>query len=160
LKSEIEKLRLDNNRENKARLDQERQNQDLERILKDRDLEIRRLKDDLDYSKDNNEKLVDDNEKIFSELEKLKNHIILLTEQNQKLTEELEAFVDQDEKIKVQLTRRDRVNLIKKSNQFYLEKSLIKFEDNTNISKSMRNFSPKHPNQNANSSLNRSRTNN
>ena len=92
-------MRLSNNKETKGRLDAERQGQELERILKDRDMEIRRFNEELDYSRLNNEKLVEDNEKLFSEIEKLKNHIILLTEQNQKLTEELDLFVDQDEKI-------------------------------------------------------------
>jgi len=151
----LKKLRFDYNREIKARSECERSNQDLDRILKERDSDIRRFKDDLDFSKENNEKLVDDNEKLFSELEKLKNHIIILTEQNQKLVEELDTFVDQDEKIKMQLSRRDRVNLMKKSNQFYLEKSLSKFEEGNT---SMRIPSPKNPNL-ANSNLNRSRTN-
>jgi len=155
LKSDLEKLRFDYNREIKARSECERSNQDLDRILKERDSDIRRLKEDLDFSKENNEKLVDDNEKLFSELEKLKNHVIILTEQNQKLVEELDIFVDQDEKIKMQLSRRDRVNLMKKSNQFYLEKSLSKFEEGNT---SMRIPSPKNPNL-ANSNLNRSRTN-
>ena len=152
-------MRLSNNKETKGRLDSERQGQELERMLKDRDIEIRRLNEELDYSRVNNEKLVEDNEKLFSEIEKLKNHIILLTEQNQKLTEELDMFVDQDEKIKAHLNRRDRVNLLKKSNQFYLEKSLSKFDDtNNNVNNNSRNLSPN--NMNSSVTLNRSKMNN
>jgi chromosome segregation ATPase len=159
LKTELEKMRLSNNKETKGRLDSERQVQELERILKDRDSDIRRYNEELDFSRVNNEKLVEDNEKLFSEIEKLKNHIILLTEQNQKLTEELDLFVDQDEKIKAHLTRRDRVNLLKKSNQFYLEKSLSKFdESNNNMNNNSRNLSPN--NMNSSVTLNRSKMNN
>jgi hypothetical protein len=152
-------MRLSNNKETKGRLDSERQVQELERILKDRDSDIRRYNEELDFSRVNNEKLVEDNEKLFSEIEKLKNHIILLTEQNQKLTEELDLFVEQDEKIKAHLTRRDRVNLLKKSNQFYLEKSLSKFdESNNNLNNNSRNLSPN--NMNSSVTLNRSKMNN
>ena len=152
-------MRLNNNKETKGRLDAERQGQELERVVKDRENEIRRLNEELDYSRVNNEKLVEDNEKLFCEIEKLKNHIILLTEQNQKLTEELDLFVDQDEKIKAHLNRRDRVNLLKKSNQFYLEKSLSKFDDaNNNVNSNSRTLSP----NNLNNSViqNRSKMNN
>jgi len=161
LKTELEKMRLTNNKETKGRLDAERQCQDLERIIKDRDSEIRRYNEELDFSRVNNEKLVEDNEKLFSEIEKLKNHIILLTEQNQKLTEELDLFVDQDEKIKQQLSRRDRVTLLKKSNQFYLEKSLSKFDDtNNNVNNNSRNLSPNHHTMNNSVNLNRSKVQN
>ena len=154
----MEKTRINNNKESKGRLEAERQGQELERILKDRDSEIRRLNEDLDFSRVNNEKLVEDNEKLFSEIEKLKNHIILLTEQNQKLTEELDLFVDQDEKIKAHLNRRDRVNLLKKSNQFYLEKSLSKFDESNNANNNSRNLSPNNINNSV--TLNRSKINN
>lgn len=160
LKTELEKMRLANNKETKGRLEAERQVQDLERMVKDRDSEIRRYNEELDFSRVNNEKLVEDNEKLFSEIEKLKNHIILLTEQNQKLTEELDLFVDQDEKIKQQLSRRDRVGLLKKSNQFYLEKSLSKFDDTNNNVNNSRNLSPSHHNMNNSVSMNRSKVQN
>jgi predicted nucleotidyltransferase component of viral defense system len=96
-------MRLSNNKETKGRLDSERQVQELERILKDRDSDIRRYNEELDFSRVNNEKLVEDNEKLFSEIEKLKNHIILLTEQNQKL-----RHISQEE---IELTYlRNRIN--------------------------------------------------
>jgi len=159
LKNELEKMRLSNNKETKGRMDAERQNQEYERILKDRENDIRRYNEELDFSRVNNEKLVEDNEKLFSEIEKLKNHIILLTEQNQKLTEELDLFTEQDEKIKAQLSRRDRVNLLKKSNQFYLEKSLSKFDEtNNNVNNNSRNLSPNHMNNSVH--LNRSKIQN
>jgi chromosome segregation ATPase len=161
LKTELEKMRLNNNKETKGRLEAERQCQELERMVKERDNDIRRYNEELDFSRVNNEKLVEDNEKLFSEIEKLKNHIILLTEQNQKLTEELDLFVDQDEKIKQQLMRRDRVTLLKKSNQFYLEKSLSKFDEtNNNVNNNSRNLSPNHHNMNNSVNLNRSKAQN
>lgn len=65
----------------------------------------------------------------------MKNHILVLTEQNQKYCEELDIFVDQDEKLKAQLNKRERVNLIKSSNNFYLEKSLSNLDVNRGDSK-------------------------
>jgi hypothetical protein len=84
----------------------------------------------------------------------MKNHILVLTEQNQKYCEELDNFVEQDEKLKVQLNKRERVNLIKSSNNFYLEKSLSNLDINRGDSKglsssdsrgfkSSNNFTPK-----------------
>jgi len=52
-----------------------------------------------------------------------------LTDQNQKLTEELDIIAEQDDRIKAHLTRRDRILNLKKSNQHYLEKSLNNIDD-------------------------------
>jgi len=132
LNNEIEKLKLTLNREAKSRVDSEKQNQELNYIIKERENEIRRLLEEFDSSKINNDKLLDDNQKLFAEIEKLKSHILLVTEQNSKLSDELDLFVEQDEKIRSTLNRRERIGILKKSNQFYLEKSLSKFDEPTN----------------------------
>jgi len=54
----------------------------------------------------------------------VKNHILILTEQNSKLTEELDLISEQDDRMKAHLNRRDRIMNIKKSNIYYIEKSL------------------------------------
>ena len=51
-------------------------------------------------------KLTQDREKLILEIEKLQSHIMVLTEANKELTEELEAIVERDEKIGI-LLRRD-----------------------------------------------------
>ena len=116
----------------KIRNEGERNIVNLERVLRDRDNEIKRYLEEIGNCKGNIDNLEEDNTKLFTELEKMKNHILVLTEQNQKYCEELDNFVDQDEKLRAQLNKRERVNLIKSSNQFYLEKSLSNLDNNNN----------------------------
>jgi len=57
----------------------------LNATLNERTDSLNRCAFDLDNAMTKNDKLLDDNSKLFSEIDRLKNHIILLTEQNQKV---------------------------------------------------------------------------
>ena len=139
LKTELEKSRLAHNRETKARCDADRRIQEQVKIIWERDNEITKNIEELNDCNENIQNLDDDNNKLFSELEKMKNHILVLTEQNQAYCDELDSIVEQDEKMKAHLNKRERVSLLKSSNKFLLEKSLSNL-DQINTSDNSRGF--------------------
>jgi len=64
-------------------MDCERNNQQLDQMLKDRNGELSRTKMELEHSGVKNDKLMEDNNKLFGEIERLKSHVMVITEQNQ-----------------------------------------------------------------------------
>ena len=128
--NELEKSRFSHNRETKIRIESENRIQELEKIINERDTDIKRKIEDLNSCKDNIESLDADNNNLFFELDKMKNHILVLTEQNQVFCNELDNFVEQDEKMRNKLNKRERVNKLKISNQLFLEKSLSSLDKN------------------------------
>jgi len=123
-KIDLDGIRNANSKEYKSRSELEINNLELEKIIKDKEHQLKSYFDELNYQRFTNDKLVEDNEKLFNELEMVKNHILILTEQNSKLTEELDLISEQDDRMKAHLNRRDRIMNIKKSNIYYIEKSL------------------------------------
>ena len=83
LNQEVQNLSNMNNKEQRERMDCERNIQQLDAILKERLNDLHRLKFDLDNSSVKNDKLLEDNNKLFNEIERLKTHIMVITEQNQ-----------------------------------------------------------------------------
>jgi hypothetical protein len=53
--------------------------------MRDKERELKSLLDEINHLRITNDKLIEDNEKLFNELERLKNHILILTDQNQKV---------------------------------------------------------------------------
>jgi chromosome segregation ATPase len=84
-RSDIASLNNVNSLEREAKLEAEKANDELTGLLHDRDREISRLLKDVDNHKSNGQRLNDDKLYLVSENEKLKNHIMILTEQNQKV---------------------------------------------------------------------------
>ncbi len=80
---EINNLTNQNNKEVRERMEVERNNQQLDQMLKERTSDLNRTKLDLDHSNIKNDKLLEDNNKLFSEIERLKSHVMVITEQNQ-----------------------------------------------------------------------------
>jgi chromosome segregation ATPase len=58
----------------------------LESIVKERTNEIKRLSIELDNARISNEKLSSDKARLLGEIERYKSHIIVLTDQNQKVS--------------------------------------------------------------------------
>lgn len=84
-----------------------------EQTIEDLETEIKNKMNEIKTANINNDnmkgvicKLTQDREKLILEIEKLQSHIMVLTEANKELTEELEAIVERDEKIGI-LLRRD-----------------------------------------------------
>jgi chromosome segregation ATPase len=73
------------NSEKQARLDAEKAGDDLSGMLEDREREISKLLNENDSQRANNQRLNDDKQYLGAENNRLKEHIMLLTEQNQKV---------------------------------------------------------------------------
>lgn len=87
--SKIERLQQELNtananfqRENRTRIDCERNIQDLEGRLKDKFKENNHLTSELDSQRLRNDRLTEDNTRLYNEGERQKQHISVLTEQN------------------------------------------------------------------------------
>ena len=61
---------------------------------------------------------------------------MVLTQQNQKLIAEIENVIDQDEKMKEQLARKDRIVAVLRNNKMTIEQSLNNLDDFLNRSNS------------------------
>jgi hypothetical protein len=73
------------NREKNSRAESDRNIQKLDGLLNERANDIRRLTQELETARINIEKVNTEKSRLFSEADKFKNHIVLLTEQNQKV---------------------------------------------------------------------------
>ncbi len=74
-----------NQKEIKLRLDNERLFEELEMRSKDQDKSVKTYKEQLAALLGDKDKLYEDNTKMFNEIERLKNHVLLITEQNQRV---------------------------------------------------------------------------
>jgi chromosome segregation ATPase len=84
-RTEIASLNAANQKERAQRLDSEKSNEHLQILLNERDREINRLVNDLETSRAVNQRVSEEKLKSNSDNDRLKNHIIILTEQNEKV---------------------------------------------------------------------------
>ena len=111
-------------------------NEQMENVIQDRERELNRMNNEIEAMKTMNQRITDDKMSGQMENEKLKNHIMVLTTQNQKLIAEIENVIDQDEKMKEQLARKDRIVALLRNNKMTLEQSLNNLDDFLNRSSS------------------------
>ena len=71
----------------------------LEGILKDREDNLNKLSSLNGQLKSDRDQLLETKNKLISDLDKYKNHIIILTEQTEKLTDELQRIIDEDSEL-------------------------------------------------------------
>ena len=142
-KLDLSNSRQDHNKEKNSRMDAERQIEKMDNIIREKEKDNKNACMDIDNLKLLNNKLNEEKNRQSQEIERLKSHILVLTEQNQKYIDEIEAFVDQDEKIKSQLSSRKEIshNLLRttKSN---LDRSLTNLDEFLNRSGGNRLSSP------------------
>lgn len=140
-KVEISNLAKDLNTERNSKADLERLIERQETSIREKEKDLRNSAVDLDSLKSHNNALIEDKSRQGAEIEKLKQHIIVLTEQNQGYSEELENFLVQDEKLRQQLSsRREQSEFVLRSSKQFADKS-VKSLDN-HFSKSARIASP------------------
>ena len=121
---------LNNNilKEKALTADKQRQNQNLNEIINDHEMQINDLNDKYNtlnvmYSQASN-----DSKNSQVENGKLKEHIMLLTQQNQKLLGELENVKDQDLRMKTLLSRKDQSNMVLRGVHGCIEQAAICLE--------------------------------
>ena len=136
MKNDIEGLKQNLMKERQFRAEEEKRNEQMESVLQDRERELNRMNNEIDSMKTMNQRITDDKMNGQMENEKLKNHIMVLTQQNQKLIAEIENVIDQDEKMKEQLARKDRIVAVLRNNKMTIEQSLNNLDDFLNRSNS------------------------
>ena len=132
LQNENENLNLSLNREKMIRNENEKKIEKISNLINSRELELNQISNELEKSKNINKRLIDDKTRIQIENEKLKQHIMVLTNENQNLVYEFENIIEQDEKMKQQLGRKDKIVQILRNNKNNIEQSLSSLEGHIN----------------------------
>ena len=130
--NENESLKSNLNREKMIRNENEKKIEKISDLINSREFELTQITNDLEKSKNINKLLLDDKTRIQIENEKLKQHIMVLTNKNQKLVCEFENIIDEDEKLKQQLGRKDKIVQILRNNKNNIEQSLSSLEGHIN----------------------------
>ena len=98
-KDQLNKLQFDLQNQHIKRMQVEDENNKLEAVLKDRDDTIKRLTCLQESLKSDNDKLINGKNKLLLDIDMYKNHIMVLTEQNEKLNNELERIINEDKDV-------------------------------------------------------------
>ena len=95
-KCQLQNLQINLRNEHENRVRAENDNVKLEGILKDRDDTLNKLNYVNEALKCDRGKLCKDKNILMNDLEKYKNHVMILTDQTEKLTDELQKIIDED----------------------------------------------------------------
>jgi chromosome segregation ATPase len=98
-KDQLEKLKQNYQNEHCKRIQAKNDNCKLEGILKDRDNTVNNLTCINEALKSDQNKLGNVKNKLMADVDKYKNHIMILTQQTEKLTNELQRIIDEDTQI-------------------------------------------------------------
>ena len=98
-KDDLNKLQFDLQNQHIKRVQMEDDNNKLEAVLKDRDDTIKRLTCLQETLKGDNDKLIIGKNKLLNDIDMYKNHIMVLTEQTEKLNIELERIINEDKDV-------------------------------------------------------------
>ncbi len=95
-KDQLENLKINFQNEHGKRIQAENDNIRLQGILKDRDDTVNRLTCVNEALNSDRDKLCATKSKLISDVDSYKNHIMVLTQQTEKLTNELQRIIDED----------------------------------------------------------------
>ena len=150
------------NKQRILREEEEKNNNQLRLVLNDRKNKLRNLNDEYIYLKNLHDKRCEERNMFQMETDKLKEHIMILTRQNENLSEEIGGVIKDDNQMRDILNRTDRMStmlktndniicqmpqeLINASNSFDINKSQMCPDDRMELSQSIerkRSLSPK-----------------
>ena len=97
--NQLENIKINFKNEHEKRVQAENDNVRLEGILKDKEDNMNKLSSINGQLKADRDKLVVTKNKLLDDLDKYKNHIMILTEQTEKLTDELQRIIDEDSEL-------------------------------------------------------------
>ena len=97
--NQLENVKINYKNEHEKRVQVENDNVRLEGILKDREDNLNKLSSLNGQLKSDRDQLLETKNKLISDLDKYNNHIIILTEQTEKLTDELQRIIDEDSEL-------------------------------------------------------------
>ena len=106
------------------RINVSQQNNQLNNILNDREKKIEMLNSDINSIKILQQNASNRNCVLQDENDKLRNHILVLTDLNQNLINEIDNVINEDAKMKSILDRKDRINSVLMNNRCTIDQSL------------------------------------
>ena len=118
--------------EKNARADLCKKNNQLINILNDRERELNQLNCDLNNMQVMVRNSTNDQNNYKIENDKLKNHVFALTEQNQKLIDEIDRVIAEDSKVKQLIDRKQRIGALLENNKITINNSLNSLDDSLN----------------------------
>lgn len=124
LKGENASLKNNLAKEQNCRMEEQKKNINLTGALNDRERELAALHKDYETVKALHMRITEEKNDCQLEIQKLKEHIMMLTNQNVKLLNELQCVHDDDQEILKILAKRDKLDMVIKSNRLSLENSL------------------------------------
>ena len=142
LKCENEGLKDCLVKENAGRIGENQKKLQLTDVLNDRDSKINLLNHDIDSVKLMQKNASNKNCILKDENAKLRNHIMVLTDLNQNLINEIDNVIDEDEKMKCILDRKDRINTLLANNRCSIDQSLNNLDEGINR---VRSFNCRNP---------------
>jgi chromosome segregation ATPase len=95
-KNQLENIKINFQNEHQKRIQTENDNVRLEGILKDRDDNLHQLTCINEALKEDRDKLASTKNKLINDLDRYKSHVIVLTQQTEKLVNELQRIIDED----------------------------------------------------------------
>ena len=131
-------------KEKSARISEEQKNSQLSNIFSDREKKIDILNRDIDSIKRLQQNSSNKNCILNEENTKLRNHIMILTELNQNLINEIDNVIEEDEKMKFILNRKERINSVLASNRYNIDQSLNNLDEYINKGKFPNCINPCH----------------
>lgn len=121
-------LRLDLLKEKGAKNDKDKQNDLLNEKLNAKNKDLMNLQKEFDKLKKMYASITEEKGGCELENQKLRDHIMYLTNQNQKLANELEIINEEDDRLRGLLGRRERIEYLLKDNKSGLEQSLANLD--------------------------------
>ena len=124
LKCENENLNNNLVQEKSCRINEDQKNNQLTNILNDREKKIEMLTHDIENIKIFQQNASNRNCVLQDENAKLRNHILVLTELNQNLINEIDNVIEEDAKMKSILNRKERISSVLMNNRCTIDQSL------------------------------------
>ena len=129
LKRENESLNNNIYKEKSINSDEGQKYKELNNIMGEREQKINQINQDIDNIKMMQQNDENSNNLLQEENAKLRNHIMILTEQNQNLINEIDNVIEEDEKAKYVLDRKKRINNVLLVNRNTIDQSLNNLDE-------------------------------
>ena len=129
LKRENENLNSNIYKEKSINSDEGQKNKELNDIMGEREQKINQINQDIDNIKMMQQNDENSNNLLQEENAKLRNHIMILTEQNQNLINEIDNIIEEDEKAKYVLDRKKRITSLLLTNRNTIDQSLNNLDE-------------------------------
>ena len=145
LKCQNENLNSNLIKEKSCRISENQKNNQLTCVLNDRDKKIDIQNHDIDSIKIMQQSASNRNCVLQDENAKLRNHILVLTDLNQTLINEIDNVIDEDAKMKCILDRKERIHSVLANNRCTIDQSLNNLDDYINRGKCFNCRNPSSP---------------